>query len=128
MKYIWSTKDASGKLLEYAILECSSEVADEISHRSERLDYEGKWGFIADMLHAKYPHDFPSWFDEYGRRRLFWYNNVLETYEEGYERMIEEAMNELSDRFDDDDLRYEAERVVDEKIESLPVFVIGEEA
>jgi len=50
-KYLWSTNDGCGRLYSYVILECSEETANEFERRDKRLDYEGKWKFIADKLH-----------------------------------------------------------------------------
>jgi len=126
-RFLWSRSDFNGDLIPYVILECGDETAEEIDHRDRRNDYEGMWSFIADRLHKKYPKGFPSWWDDYGRRRLFWYNNVLEDYDVAYEEMVKEEMQELRVNYDYDDeeeLRYDAEREIDEWLESLPVFVI----
>ena len=126
-KYLWSKSDAADNLIPFCVLECGEDVADEIRRRFRCKDYDGAWKFIADNLHERYPNKFPSYFDDYNRRRLFWYNNVLESYETGYERMIEEEMEILGDNFDydnDEALREDAERQVDEELEDLPVYVI----
>lgn len=118
-RYLWSTIDGSGRLVPYAVLECSEEIAEEIESRDR---YEKKWMFIAERLHERYP----EWWDGYGRRHVFWYNNVLEDYEEAYERMVEERMKELRDSFDDEEcLKHEAEWQVVEELVRLPMFVIG---
>ena len=123
-RYLWSTIDASRRLVPYVILECSEEIAEEIESRDR---YENKWMFIAERLHERYPEQFPEWWDGYGRRHVFWYNNVLEDYEEAYERMVEERMKELRDSFDDEEcLKHEAEWQVAEELVRLPVFVIGD--
>ena len=118
-KYLWSTSDGAGRLTPYVVIECDTETAQEI----ERWDYTKLWKFLADNLHAKYPHEFPAWWDRYGHRALFWYNNVLEPYDEAYERLLEETIDMLRDNFDNDEsLRYEAEMRVDEELSSLPVY------
>jgi len=124
-RYLWSTNDGHGRLSSYVILECSEETAEEIELRDKRLSYEFKWKFIADKLHEIYFDKFPAWFNDYGRRYIFWYNNVLENYDEAYERIVEKRMNELKDNFENkDDLRYEAEWQVENELENLPVFVL----
>jgi len=85
-KYLWSTIDSKGKREPFVVLECNSRVAKEV----ERRRNENLWKYIADHLHEKYPDKFQDWFDEYGKRRLFWYNNVLEDYNAGYKRIVEE--------------------------------------
>jgi hypothetical protein len=123
-RYLWSTIDASGRLVPYVVLECSEETAKEIESRDR---YENKWMFIADRLHERYPEQFPEWWDVYGKRHAFWYNNVLESWEEAYERMKEEKIRALRDNWDDEEsLEFEAERLVDEELSSLPVFKIDE--
>jgi len=126
-RFLWSESDFNGDLEPFVILECDEETAEEIYYCDRRNDYEGMWKFIADRLHKKYPKDFPSWWDDYNRRRLFWYNNVLEDYDTAYEELVKEKMQELRDNYDyndEEDLRYDAEWKIDEWLESLPVFVI----
>jgi hypothetical protein len=121
-RYLWSTIDVGGRLVPYAVLECSEEIAEEIGNRER---YENKWMFIADSLHERYPGQFPEWWDGYGKRHAFWYNNVLEDYEEAYERIKEEKIRALRDNWDDEEgLEFEAERLADEELSSLPVFKI----
>jgi len=130
-KYLWYTKDASSELDLYAILECSNETAEEI----ENLKNEKLWKFIADRLYEKYPNEFPEWFDEYGKRRLFWYSNTLEDYEELYERLVKEEMEIIRENInydfdygfvddDEEDIKESAEREINEELESLPLYVI----
>jgi hypothetical protein len=123
-KYLWSTVDAGRKLVPFAIFEVDSRLARELEdrRRQDRL-----WKFIADMLEGRRVGDekIPSYYDEYGRRRLFWYNNVLEDYEEAYERLIEETIEELTKfiAYDDDEaLLTDAEMRVEEKLSELPVI------
>jgi len=125
VRFIWSKSDAGDELHPFCIVECDKEIANEIINRFNRGDYEGGWYLLADFLHEKYPKKFPTWWDEYDRRRLFWYNNVLESFNAAYERMVEERMKWLSDYYDDEEsLREAAEWRVDEKLEKLPVYVI----
>ena len=124
MKYVWSTVNANGKLDSYVIIECSEEVTKEIEIRK---DYENKWKFIADRLHEKYPERFPEWWDSYGRRNLFWYNNVIERYEEAFERLTEEWVKKLKDYYREDEkeaLWEEAREKAEEELNSLPVVKI----
>jgi hypothetical protein len=122
-RFLWSRSDFNGDLDPYVILECNDETAEEIYYRARRNDYEGMWGFIAKRLHEKYPKDFPSWWDDYNRRRLFWYNNVLEDYGRARKRMISEKMEELRDNYDNEEsLREDAEWKVDEELEDLEVY------
>jgi len=120
-KFLWSTNDGCGRLYSYVVVECSEETAKKIESQS----YERKWKIIADKLHEHYTDRFPEWFTDYGKRNIFWYNNVLEDYEDAYERIVEKRTKEIRDSFDDpDDLRCEAEWQVLEDLESLPLFVM----
>jgi len=124
MKYVWSTVNANGKLDSYVIIECSEEVVKEIENRK---GYENKWMFIANILHEKYPEQFPKWWDSYGRRNLFWYNNVIERYEEAFERLTEEWVKKLKDYYREDEkeaLWEEAREKAEEELNSLPVVKI----
>jgi hypothetical protein len=117
-KYLWSTIDANRRLIPYVILECDAETIE-----NRKSHYEAKWKYIADRLHELYPEKFPSWFNEYGRRRLFWYNNVLEDWNEAYERLLEETMENLRDYYDDEEeVLLEAKMRVEEKLKELPII------
>ncbi len=117
-RYLWSIVNI-GRLVPYIILECDEETAEEIESRDR---YEDKWMFIADRLHEKYPDEFPAWFDEYGRRNLFWYNNVLEKYEEAYERILEEWVKVLSEYYDEDEaLLIESNIRTEKELNNLPI-------
>jgi len=123
-RYLWSTVDAGGRLVPYVVLECTENVAEEIDSRDR---YENKWMFIAERLHEKYPEQFPEWWDGYGRRDVFWYNNVLEEYEEAYERLTEEWAERLSDYYKEDEweaLWEEARERAEEELNSLSVIRI----
>jgi len=130
-KYVWSTIDGSGKLVPFVVLECNSMVAKEI----ERRRNENLWKYISDLLHERYSEKFPTWFDEYGKRRVFWYNNILEDYDEAYKRIVEETAesiinsygNRKSKRFLvelDTAIMSEVGWQVYQDLESLPVFKI----
>jgi len=130
-KYIWSTFDVDNGYVPYVVLECSNETAKKIENDRNNdgqlfIPSLHLWEFIADKLHKKYPDQFPEWLDQYGERHAFWYGyNVLEEYNNAYERMTKERMELLKDKFkDEDDLRCEAEWQVLEVLESLPLFVL----
>ena len=121
-RYVWNTVDATGKLILYAILECDEETAKEIESRDR---YENKWMFIADRLYEKYPEQFPKWWDGHGKRNVFWYNNVLEEYEEAYERLVEEQVRALKEYYDEEEaLLEEARERAEEELNNLPVVRI----
>ncbi len=121
-RYLWSTVDASRRLVPYVILECDEELAKKIESRN---GYESKWKFIADRLHERYPDKFPEWWDGYGRRHIFWYNNVLEEYEEAYERLVEEWAKFLREYYDEEEALWEEARErAEEELNKLPVVRI----
>jgi len=123
-RYLWSTVDASRRLVPYVVLECTEDVAEEIDSRGR---YENKWMFIAERLHENYPEQYPEWWDGYGKRNLFWYNNVLEEYEEALERLTEEWAERLSDYYREDEeeaLWEEARERAEEELNSPPIVRI----
>jgi hypothetical protein len=123
-RFVWSTIDAAGKLVPFIMLECDADTAREII---EKRGYENKWMLIAEKLHEKDPERFPAWFDEYGRRSLFWYNNVLEDWGEAYERLVEEWKKQLDEYYkegEEEALEIEAKERVEEELARLPVYVI----
>jgi hypothetical protein len=125
-RYLWSTVDASNKLIPFCVIEVSEKIIEEFEFLRKR---KGHWKFIADKLEGTSVNGikFPSYFDEYGRKRLFWYNNVLEDYEEALERLTEELAKNLSDYYKKEEEKYlweEAEERAREKLEKLPVIRI----
>ena len=125
-KYIWIRLDHELMPAPYVVLECSDQVAKKIERLDKHWNHWNRWNFLADLLHKKYPDQFPSWFDRYKQINLFWgcYNDI-EDYNQVYKRMTKERMEHLKDKFKDkDDLRCEAEWQVWEVLESLPVFVL----
>jgi len=123
--FVWSKVDASNRYIPFILLETDEQTKEELEESIKRGQL---WSFIADKLEGRtilikeIEIEIPPYFDEYKRKDLFWYNNVLETYEEAYERLIEETKKELKDYYDDDEaLELEAERLVEEKLQSLPV-------
>ena len=121
-KFVWSTVDASGRLVPYVILECSEEIAEEIGSRGR---YENKWMFIADRLHERYPEQFPEWWDGYGKRHAFWYNNTLEDWDSAYERLVEEWVKALREYYDDEKALLEEAKIrTEEELSKLSIVGI----
>ncbi|MFZ8803194.1 MAG: hypothetical protein ACO2PO_09470 [Candidatus Calescibacterium sp.] len=128
--FVWSKVDASNRYIPFILLETDEQTKEELEESIKRGQL---WVFIADKLEGQtilikkeyeieIEIEIPPYFDEYKRKDLFWYNNVLETYEEAYERLKEETKKELKDYYDDDEaLELEAERLVEEKLESLSI-------
>ncbi len=120
-KFLWSWTDGI-RLEPYAILIVREDIAKELRRRK---DYESRWSYLAELLHNKYPEVFPAWRNKYGMRTIFWFNNVLEDYVEGYERLIEEEKKRLQEYYEEgqeEALEEEAKLVVDAKLNNLPVY------
>ncbi len=135
LRVVWSTIDASNRINTFLIVEFTDESDYEEFWRlpfgversvflSERL--EGKKVFVPDAVGGR-ELEFPPYFDEYGRKTLFWYNNVYETYERAYERLTEEWAERLSDYYGEDEeeaLWEEARERAEEELNRLPVVRI----
>jgi hypothetical protein len=123
MRFLWSWTDGV-RLEPYAFLITSDEVAREIE---ERKDYESKWSYLAEILHKKYPEEFPAWRNKYGIRTIFWFNNVLEEWEEAYERLLEQEKKRLREYYEEgqeEALEEEAKLIVDALLEDLSIYEI----
>ena len=117
-KFVWSTIDADGILVPYVILDVNDEVAEEMEIK---VRYEDRWMFIAAKLHERYPTIFPPYFDD-GRRHIFWYNNVIESFNEAYERLVDEKKKILREYFDDEEALLEEAKIrVEDELNNLPV-------
>jgi len=122
-KFLWSWTDGV-RLEPSIILIVREDIAEEIQ---KRKDYESRWSYLAEILHEKFPDEFPAWRNEYGLRTIFWFNNVLEEWEEAYERLIEEQKKRLKEYYEEgqeEALEEEAKLVVDALLEDLPVYEI----
>jgi len=118
MRFVWSKIEGS-RLVPYVVLEMNDEVAEEMEIK---VRYEDRWMFIADRLHERYPTIFPPYFDAYGRRHIFWYNNILENFNETYERLVDEKKKMLREYYDDEEgLLEEAKIRVEEELNNLLV-------
>jgi hypothetical protein len=135
LRVVWSTIDAANRINTFLIVEFTNEEDYEefwsippgvgkSVFLSERL--EGKKVFIPNDV-GGYELEFPPYFDEYGRKNLFWYNNVYETYRRALERLIEEWAERLSDYYREEDeeaLWEEAREMAEEELKNLPVVRI----
>jgi hypothetical protein len=122
-KYLWSWTDGV-RLEPYAVLLVNEKVAEELE---KRKDYEGKWSYLAELLHNKYPEVFPAWRNKYGIRSVFWFGNVLEDYTEGYNRILlneKKSLKEYYEEGQEDALEEEAKLIVDIELNELPVYEI----
>jgi hypothetical protein len=135
LRIVWSTIDAANRYNSFLIIEFMDEE-----------DYEEFWGlpsgversvFLSEKLEGRkvfipddvggYELEFPPYFDEYGRKGLFWYNNVYESYREALERLTEEWAERLSEYYGEDEeeaLWEEARERVEEELNNLPVVRI----
>jgi hypothetical protein len=135
LRIVWSTIDASNRINTFLIVEFTNEGDYEEFWRlssgveksvflSEKL--EGRKVFIPNAV-GGYELEFPPYFDEYGRKKLFWYNNVYETYEHAYERLIgewEERLSEYYGEGEEEALEEEARERAEEELNNLPVVRI----
>jgi hypothetical protein len=122
-KFLWSWTDGV-RLEPFIILLVNESIAKEIT---DKKDYESRWSFLAEILHEKYPEKFPAWRNKYGMRTIFWFNNVLEEWEEAYERLIEEQKKKLREYYEEgqeEELEEEAKLIVDAELDDLPVYEI----
>jgi hypothetical protein len=135
LRVVWSTIDAANRIHTFLIVEFTDEEDYEefwsipfgvgkSVFLSEKL--EGKKVFIPDNFGGR-EIKFPPYFDEYGRKNYFWYNNVYETYRKALERLTEEWAERLSDYYGEDEedaLWEEARERAEEELKNLPVVRI----
>ena len=135
LRVVWSTIDAANRIHTFLIVEFTDEEDYEefwsippgvgkSVFLSERL--EGKKVFIPDDFGGR-EIEFPPYFNEYGRKNYFWYNNVYETYRKALERLTEEWAERLSDYYGEDEedaLWEEARERAEEELKNLPVVKI----
>jgi hypothetical protein len=132
-KFVWSTIDASNRYNGFLIIEFTDEEdyeefwslpsgVEKSVFLSEKL--EGKRVFIPDAM-GGYELEFPPYFDEYGRKNLFWYNNVFEDFEEAYERLMEEWVKALREYYDDEEALLEEAKIrTEEELSKLSIVRI----
>jgi hypothetical protein len=135
LRVVWSTIDASNKLKTFLIIEFTNEENYKeflsIPYRDGKVVFladklEGRKIFIPDEL-GGFELEFPPYFNEYGRKNLFWYNNTYETYDEAFERLTEEWAKRLSEYYSKDEkeaLWEEARMRAEEELENLSVVKI----
>jgi len=135
LRVVWSTIDAANRIHTFLIVEFTDESdyeefwslpsgVEKSVFLSEKL--EGKRVFIPDDF-GGYELEFPPYFDEYGRKDLFWYNNVWESYRRALKRLTEEWAERLSDYYRKDEeeaLWEEARERAEEELNNLPVVRI----
>ncbi len=135
LRIVWSTIDAANRYNGFLIIEFTNEEdyeefwslpsgLEKSVFLSERL--AGKRVFVPDTVGGR-EVEFPPYFDKYGRKNLFWYNNVYETYERAYERLTEEWAERLSDYYgeaEEEALWEEARERAQEELNNLPVVRI----
>ena len=140
-KYLWRSRNESGVLIPYAIIECSEETAKKI----ENLCDKKLRRFIIDKLQEKYPNMLKVLINKHRSRQSFLHDNVFEDYDKSYEKLLEEeefkAIMEVVSSFfvfhslydiryshekhyDEKAIRESAKREFDAKLKRLPVYVI----
>jgi len=135
VRVVWSTIDAANRIHTFLIVEFTDES-----------DYEEFWSippgvgksvFLSEKLEGKkvfIPNEyggreleFPPYYNEYGWKNLFWYNNVYETYERALERLTGEYAEWLREYYGEDEeeaLWEEARQKAEEELKNLPVVRI----
>jgi hypothetical protein len=135
LRMVWGTIDAANRIHTFLIVEFVDESdyeefwslpsgVEKSVFLSEKL--EGKRVFVPDAVGGR-ELEFPPYFDGYGRKNLFWYNNVYETYGEAYERLVGEWKEGLSDYYgegEEEALEGEARERAEEELNNLPVVRI----
>jgi len=135
LRIVWSTIDTARRYNSFLIIEFTDEAdyeefwslrsgVEKSVFLSEKL--EGKRVFVPDAVGGR-ELEFPPYFDEYGGKNLFWYNNVYETYGEAYERLVGEWKEGLSDYYgegEEEALEGEARERAEEELKNLPVVRI----
>jgi len=135
LRIVWSTIDAANRYNSFLVIEFTDEA-----------DYEEFWGlpsgveksvFLSEKLEGRkvfipndvggYELEFPPYFNEYGRKNYFWYNNMYESYRRALERLTKEWEERLSDYYregEEDALEEEARERAEEELKNLPVVKI----
>ena len=129
LRVVWSTVDAGKKLIPFLIVEFNDEDKYE---KFMSLTNAKKCVFLSVRLENKvvevdgYELKFPPYYNEYNRKNLFWYNNVFESFEEAFERLLEEKKRALEEFYTDDEegLEEDARLRVEERLQNLPVVRI----
>jgi hypothetical protein len=134
LRIVVNTIDAANRVKPFLIIEFTNE---EDYKEFWRISGDGKAVFLADRLEGRkifipdglggYELKFPPYFNEYGRRNLFWYNHFYETYRKAFERLTEKKAEALSEFFSKDEeeaLWEEARMRAEEVLENLAVIKI----
>jgi hypothetical protein len=91
LRVVWSKVDAARRLIPFLIIEFGRRDYEkfwgELRNNVERCVFlakklEGRRVRVRDVDGRTYVVEFPPYYDKYGRKDSFWYNNVFETYEE----------------------------------------------
>jgi len=118
-RYLWRKIDGGWEPEPLAILCYSVEIAKKI----EQMDSESKWNFILERLYDKHTKQFSDVLFDYVC--IFWYNNILEDYNEAHERIVKHQINILRDTYNNEKALWKkAKYIVNQELEILPVFII----
>ena len=78
---------------------------------------------FANLLHERHPEVFPSYHDEYKRKREFWYNLYCDVQKRVLIRLRDQIRKELKEHYGSKRALVQAIRErVDEILASLPVY------
>jgi len=110
----------------YAIVKMDRDLFDELVSIPHK-DRAQRIYMLAELLHEKYPEEFPPYWDEYNWRTLYWYNHHVAPIEDVCEDVKEQIMKELDRAYSYDDeevLEEEARELAFEEFEKLPVYKV----
>jgi ribosomal protein S17E len=106
----------------FAILKFSSAIHFVLSNAYDGITFFYR---LANVLHERYPEVFPSYFDEYKRKREYWYNLYCDTQKRVLLRLKEQIKKELQDYYTSKKaLNIVVKEKTKEILEALPVYEI----
>jgi hypothetical protein len=104
----------------FAILRFPMAVHFELSNTQDAITFFYK---LANVLHEKYPDVFPSYFDEYNRKREYWYNLYCDTQKRCILRLREQIKKEIQEFYESKRaLQHAIKERINEMLEDLPVY------
>jgi hypothetical protein len=107
-------------ILPFAILRFPMAIHFSLSNTRDGITFFYK---LANVLHERYPEVFPSYFDEYKRKREYWYNLYCDTQKRVIFRLQEQIKKELQEYYTSKKaLRQAIKEKVEEILEVLPVY------
>jgi hypothetical protein len=108
------------KIYPFAILRFPVAIHFELSNTQDATTFFYK---LANILHKKYPDVFPSYFDEYSRKREYWYNLYCDIQKRVILRLREQIKKEIQEFYKSKRALQQAiKERINEMLEDLPVY------